>query len=83
MKIDRLSGRSLYTDRFFADSEWPPNSPEGKVVFDAGCGAGRFADVAAAHGAPVIAVDQSDAIDAYQETPRFTAGGFIASRLAF
>ena len=64
LQIDRLSGHSLSTDRFFADSEWPPSSLEGKVVLDAGCGAGRFADVAAAHGATVIAVDLSDAIDA-------------------
>ena len=66
LEIDRLNGRSLYTDRFFADSEWPPNSLEGKVVFDDGHGAGRFADLAAAQGATVIAVDLSDAIDACQ-----------------
>ncbi len=68
LQIDRLSGHSLSTDRFFADSEWPPSSLEGKVVLDAGCGAGRFADVAATHGATVIAVDLSDAIDSCQKT---------------
>ena len=74
LQIDRLSGHSLSTDRFFADSEWPPSSLEGKVVLDAGCGAGRFADVAAAHGATVIAVDLSDAIDACQETTSVHGG---------
>ena len=68
LQIDRLSGHSLSTDRFFADSEWLPSSLKGKVILDAGCGAGRFADVAAAHGATVIAVDLSDAIDACKET---------------
>ena len=68
LQIDRLSGHSMSADRFFSDSEWPPSSLEGKVVLDAGCGAGRFADVAATHGATVIAVDLSDAIDACRET---------------
>ena len=68
LQIDRLSGHSLSTDRFFADSEWLPSSLKDKVILDAGCGAGRFADVAAAHGATIIAVDLSDAIGACKET---------------
>lgn len=74
LQIDRISGHSLSTDRFFADSGWPPNSLQGKVILDAGCGAGRFADVAAANGATVIAVDLSDAIDACKETTSVHSG---------
>lgn len=43
---------------------------KGKLILDAGCGAGRFADVAAAFGARVIAVDLSGAVEAArQNTP--------------
>jgi SAM-dependent methyltransferase/glycosyltransferase involved in cell wall biosynthesis len=34
----------------------------GRVVLDAGCGAGRYAEIAAAHGGRVVAVDISRAI---------------------
>ncbi|MCH6584078.1 MAG: hypothetical protein IH808_13890 [Proteobacteria bacterium] len=34
--------------RFLADSRWPPSWLAGKLILDAGCGAGRFADEARA-----------------------------------
>ncbi|MEK9723262.1 MAG: methyltransferase domain-containing protein, partial [Rhodospirillaceae bacterium] len=68
LQIDRLSGHSLSEDRFFADSRWPKDGLTGKLVLDAGCGAGRFADIAADHGATVVAVDLSGAVDACRET---------------
>jgi len=66
-QIDRLAGHRLSTGRFFYDTGWDPSWLNGKLVLDAGCGAGRFADVAAAHGARVIACDISDAVDACRE----------------
>lgn len=36
---------------------------EGKLVLDAGCGAGRFTALAAAYGARVVGLDRSEAVD--------------------
>jgi SAM-dependent methyltransferase len=41
-----------------------PQDLSGKTVLDVGCGMGRFADVAASHGANVVGVDLSVAADA-------------------
>lgn len=68
LQIDRLSGHTLSEDRLIADSRWPREWFRGKTILDAGCGAGRFADVAAGLGARVIGVDISAAIDACRET---------------
>ncbi len=40
-----------------------PRDLRGLLVLDAGCGGGRYARVAARHGARVVAVDLSDAVD--------------------
>jgi 2-polyprenyl-3-methyl-5-hydroxy-6-metoxy-1,4-benzoquinol methylase len=71
IQIDRLSGHSLSEDRFLADSRWNREWIRGKLILDAGCGAGRFADVAASLGANVIACDLSGAIDACRRTTKF------------
>lgn len=68
LQIDRLSGHDLSESRFLADSRWPKDWLKGKLILDAGCGAGRFSDVARAHGAHVVAVDISDAINACRDT---------------
>lgn len=64
IQIDRLNGHRLSETRFFTDSGWDPAWLQGKLILDCGCGAGRFADVAAAAGARVIACDLSDAVNA-------------------
>ncbi|CUW38082.1 conserved protein of unknown function [Magnetospirillum sp. XM-1] len=68
LQIDRLSGHQLSAGRFFGDSGWDPAWLEGKLILDAGCGAGRFSDVAASAGARVIACDLSSAVNACRET---------------
>ncbi len=45
----------------------------GKLVLDAGCGAGRFAEIALSLGAEVVAIDYSDAVDAAQANLGLTA----------
>jgi SAM-dependent methyltransferase len=40
-----------------------PDSLSGKLVLDAGCGGGRYARLAGTHGAKVIGVDLSSAVD--------------------
>ena len=43
LQIDRLSGHHLSEERFFRDSRWSADWLKGKLILDAGCGAGRFA----------------------------------------
>ena len=74
LQIDRLSGHTLSETRFFNDSRWDRDWLAGKTILDAGCGAGRFADVAAQHGARVVAVDLSNAVDACRETTAVHTG---------
>ncbi|MBC7952385.1 MAG: methyltransferase domain-containing protein [Rhodospirillaceae bacterium] len=64
LQVDRLSGHNLSERRFVADSRWDRDWIKGKLILDAGCGAGRFTDAAAQLGARVVACDLSAAIDA-------------------
>lgn len=67
-QIDRLAGHALSETRFLEDSQWGRDWLRGKLILDAGCGAGRFTDVAAGLGARVIACDLSQAVDSCRET---------------
>lgn len=69
-QLDSHSGLPISADRFYSFSEWRPEELEGRRVLDAGCGAGRFTEVALAAGAEVIAVDYSSAVDACWENHR-------------
>jgi SAM-dependent methyltransferase len=73
VQIDRLKGHRISETRFFDQVPWDASWMKGKLILDAGCGAGRFADVAAAHGAEVVACDISEAVDACRENTRFNA----------
>ena len=64
IQLDSFSGLSISADRFWAATGWDPKMLEGKWVLDAGCGAGRFAEVALSAGANVVALDYSSAVDA-------------------
>jgi SAM-dependent methyltransferase len=63
-QLDSHSGKSVSRDRFLKATGWQPESLAGKVVLDAGCGAGRFAEVALSFGATVFALDYSRAVEA-------------------
>lgn len=63
-QLDSYSGHPISTDRFWAATGWNPKDLKGKWVLDAGCGAGRFAEVALIAGAHVVAMDCSSAVDA-------------------
>ncbi len=60
-----LSGRQLSETTGWSDEEY-----RGKLLLDAGVGAGRFAEVAARKGAEVIGVDLSDAVEAAHQNLR-------------
>ena len=67
VQIDRLSAHRLSEKRLLAETGWDVSWFKNKIILDGGCGAGRFADVAANFGAEIIAVDISQAIDACRE----------------
>lgn len=63
-QLDSHSGHSISTERFWLATGWKPEQLKDKWVLDAGCGAGRFAEVALLAGAKVVALDYSSAVDA-------------------
>lgn len=63
-QIDSANGTNLSATRFYAETGWTKDWLRGKWVLDAGCGAGRFLDVAADSEAEVVGLDISSAIDA-------------------
>jgi SAM-dependent methyltransferase len=63
-QLDSYSGQSISANRFWAATGWRPCDMAGQWVLDAGCGAGRFAEVALQAGANVVALDYSSAVDA-------------------
>lgn len=63
-QLDSYSGCPISNNRFWKATGWMPEELTGKWVLDAGCGAGRFAEVALQAGAKVVALDYSSAVDA-------------------
>lgn len=63
-QLDSHSGQPISAQRFWQSSGWSPADLAGKLVLDAGCGAGRFAEVALQAGARLVALDYSSAVDA-------------------
>lgn len=63
-QLDSHSGHPISADRFWLATGWKPADLRGHWVLDAGCGAGRFAEVALDAGAKVVALDYSSAADA-------------------
>lgn len=66
-QLDSANGSRRSKGQFQARLDVRLEWLSGKLVLDAGCGAGRFAEVAARHGATVVAVDMSFAIDVARE----------------
>jgi SAM-dependent methyltransferase len=66
-QLDSKSGQPISRNRFAAFTGWTDKDLKGAIVLDAGCGAGRFAEVALSLGARVVAVDFSGAIDAARD----------------
>ena len=63
-QLDSHSGLPISSDRFWLATNWTPADLKDLWVLDAGCGAGRFAEVALKAGAKVVALDYSSAVDA-------------------
>ncbi len=62
-QLDSHSGQPISARRFWTATGWRAEQLAGQWVLDAGCGAGRFAEVALGAGATVVALDRSAAVD--------------------
>lgn len=67
-QVDSLTGGSHSRARFDDETGWTEADLTGKLVLDAGCGAGRFAEIASSRGGRVVALDLSSAVEAASET---------------
>jgi SAM-dependent methyltransferase len=63
IQIDTFMQNDLSRDRFYATTEWPSRL-EGQRILEAGCGAGRFTQLALETGAEVFSFDMSSAVEA-------------------
>jgi SAM-dependent methyltransferase len=63
-QLDSATGRTDTRDRLQASLNFPLEELKGKLVLDAGCGMGRFAEIFQNYGATYVGMDFSYAIDA-------------------
>jgi len=63
-QLDSYTGTTISLDRFIRQTGWEKGSLSGATVLDAGCGAGRFSEIALSLGATVFAIDFSVAVEA-------------------
>ncbi len=63
-QLDSHTGVPISLERLLFSTEWTPEEMAGERILDAGCGAGRFAEVTLSTGAEVVAIDYSSAVDA-------------------
>ncbi|HXZ12686.1 MAG TPA: class I SAM-dependent methyltransferase [Candidatus Sulfotelmatobacter sp.] len=63
IQVDKFMHNDLSRDRFYATTGWPMRL-EGERILEAGCGSGRFTQLALETGAEVVSFDLSSAVDA-------------------
>jgi SAM-dependent methyltransferase len=63
MQLDSHMGNDLSRERFFATTQWPAKM-EGQLILEAGCGMGRFTQIALETGAELFSFDLSNAVEA-------------------
>ncbi len=81
VQIDSESLQVESAARFFAETGWQASDLGGKVILDAGCGAGRFSEVAVRAGARLVAIDLSSAAYACAKTlEKQGSGDYIVAR---
>ena len=63
IQVDAVMHNDLSRDRFYKTTGWPTRM-EGQRILEAGCGAGRFTQLALETGAEVFSFDLSSAVEA-------------------
>ena len=63
IQIDKFMHNDLSRERFYATTGWPARL-DGQRILEAGCGAGRFTQLALETGAEIFSFDLSSAVDA-------------------
>jgi SAM-dependent methyltransferase len=64
LQLDSHNGTRFSAERFRDITGWTPEDLRGRSVLEAGCGAGRFAEVTRGYGAALVALDLSSAVEA-------------------
>lgn len=64
VQLDSANGRRESEKEMQATTGWTDADYQGRLVLDAGVGAGRFAEVVAAKGGEVVGIDLTTAVDA-------------------
>jgi SAM-dependent methyltransferase len=81
-QLDSSTGARNSENRFDAEAGWSQKDLNGRLVLDAGCGAGRFAEIVAARGARVVALDMSSAVESARATlARFPTAQVVQASL--
>jgi SAM-dependent methyltransferase len=62
-QLDSHAGNDLSRERFFTTTQWPQRMC-GQTILEAGCGMGRFTQIALETGAEVFSFDLSNAVEA-------------------
>lgn len=70
VQLDSVNGTKMSHDRFTSETGWTLPELKDKWVLDMGCGAGRFAEVAASSDAKFVGLDLSSAVEATRDTLR-------------
>ncbi len=68
VQVDSETRAGHSRSRFDDEVGWTADDVKGKWVLDAGCGAGRFAEVAAERGGDFVGLDLSSAVEATKKT---------------
>lgn len=67
VQLDSYNRTNFSEERFRLITGWTQNDLAGKLVLDAGCGAGRFSEIALKYGAKLVAFDLSRAVEAWKD----------------
>ncbi|MFA6436283.1 MAG: methyltransferase domain-containing protein [Candidatus Gracilibacteria bacterium] len=69
-QLDSKNGTKISEDRFFGQTQWS-RQLKGEKILEAGCGMGRFTEIALSTGADCYSLDYSNAVDAAQKNMNF------------
>jgi SAM-dependent methyltransferase len=67
-QFDSHSGLNITEERFWNTTKWNSAKLKGKIILEAGSGAGRFTEILVKTGATIISFDLSQAVDANYES---------------